>query len=754
MIGIVLVLIVTTSIYLIALFGGSFLFHKSPIKQKIIYLSSIFLAALIPVAACAVLLLANTNSPGIHSKLAQLKGLFIADEPEPRSLITPESFETPRVQSFSTEPQSDVDPIATAIVPLVPPIVPPPEGDAEKGFLVPIAEKPVDHFSNDSSWGSKILLVCFWFWASGIVLVWGRILGGWYLSKRHLRQCTEIPGKPKFRSLMKITAEEVGLSSTPKVVCSPEEVAPSVVCPIRPTVVLAQSALERLSKEELQFVLRHEFGHIQRNDLVLNLLARTCIAFHWFNPLAHRVLNRLRLCQEELCDNEAISSGDRFEYARLLVKANQLFPLKISQCALAMTYRSTMIDRRIGWVLDEARDRRRRVNPVWHSLVFATVLSFGLVFGTIAAALQASVEPPQVVTLTPVEPVDDLDDGIYYVGTGLEKGQSGVIRVDESAHMSEQCFKKFPGSIDQYVKLPNGKFAVAARAQGQRQIWVIDSKGEGEPIGPNHGRNWIRKINCSPDGDFLACYVEGRTVGVFELYLYDLVGGNCREISPMNSIEAFEMLSKDALAFRTFSWSPDSGRLAIESVVRIEHHRYVDMIGLTRTSAIDLYDPEANRMTRLVKPTKDLEYPSWSPTGEQIAFRVGRQLYVATVGDEETEPKLLMDGLERMNLAPKWSPDGSSIMVNRPAIKDDPTRSQNELVIINASSGATKTIPFRRQIWDYAWGPDSEHFAATAGGLLFLGTTDGVVNETNCVVGHWSTVQWNFEPASDTKPSK
>ncbi len=70
----------------------------------------------------------------------------------------------------------------------------------------------------------------------------------------------------------------------------------------RPTIVISKDALDRLSGEQLEFVLLHELTHHRRFDPLVNHLTQLLAIVHWFNPVAWFSLNQLSLHRETACD--------------------------------------------------------------------------------------------------------------------------------------------------------------------------------------------------------------------------------------------------------------------------------------------------------------------------------------------------------------------------------------------------------------------------------------------------------------------
>ncbi len=78
--------------------------------------------------------------------------------------------------------------------------------------------------------------------------------------------------------------------------------------------------------EQLEAALRHERAHLERNDLITNLMAHVACAVYWFHPLVWAVAVRMRREQEAACDDAVLRSGvGAADYAAALVATARQF---------------------------------------------------------------------------------------------------------------------------------------------------------------------------------------------------------------------------------------------------------------------------------------------------------------------------------------------------------------------------------------------------------------------------------------------
>lgn len=94
-----------------------------------------------------------------------------------------------------------------------------------------------------------------------------------------------------------------------------------VARPHRPVVLLAESALEKLSDTELELVLRHELTHLERRDLWLGMVPALTQTLFYFHPLVRLATREYRLARESACDSALLVQGVvPRDYGRLLLK--------------------------------------------------------------------------------------------------------------------------------------------------------------------------------------------------------------------------------------------------------------------------------------------------------------------------------------------------------------------------------------------------------------------------------------------------
>jgi Tol biopolymer transport system component len=249
----------------------------------------------------------------------------------------------------------------------------------------------------------------------------------------------------------------------------------------------------------------------------------------------------------------------------------------------------------------------------------------------------------------------------------------------------------------------NGKIVFVRRFVGGTDIYVIDEEGTHETrltrSAPSESAAaW------SPDGERIA-FVRNST----EIYVMNADGSGLKRLGGAPLLAAAV-------------WSPDGQNIAFVGYGQSGEHSY-------RASYVALYviNADGTKQTPLIKyDSANSEYeislgrPSWSPTGNKIAFARGTTPYVASDPADSSAysppaPVEELTGIYLINVDgtglckltsgtgdPVWSPDGEKI-----AFYDN-----GAITVINADgSGRKKLIGGTYDPPQHAWSPDGQRIA-------------------------------------------
>ncbi len=146
-------------------------------------------------------------------------------------------------------------------------------------------------------WQPLLLLV----WAAGVALHWLRLLFSQIRMQGGSKQWVECRSGPAWQALRRLAAS-TQLRRTPRLVIATGWAMPATWGWLRPTILLPATAVD-WPPQRLELVLTHELAHILRRDALKHHMARICLSFVWFHPLAWMANRKLAALREVACDD-------------------------------------------------------------------------------------------------------------------------------------------------------------------------------------------------------------------------------------------------------------------------------------------------------------------------------------------------------------------------------------------------------------------------------------------------------------------
>ena len=159
-------------------------------------------------------------------------------------------------------------------------------------------------------------------WLIGAGVVFAAGVTGYQRSMRRIVRTAVTPDETLLRSIT-VAAREAGLGKVPRILVSAKVCSPAVTGVLRPSLLLPAGFPNGFNDSETRLILLHEFTHLKRHDLTVNLLACALQALHWFNPILWFAFARMRADREAACDARVLSIGStdrRGEYGTALLK--------------------------------------------------------------------------------------------------------------------------------------------------------------------------------------------------------------------------------------------------------------------------------------------------------------------------------------------------------------------------------------------------------------------------------------------------
>ena len=115
--------------------------------------------------------------------------------------------------------------------------------------------------------------------------------------------------------------QNMGMAGSAALASSFNKHSPIVIGLLKPMILLPES-LDVYDEHDIELIFKHELAHVRNRDNWIKLLANTVLAFHWFNPVAHLLLNQFVASCELRCDCNAVkgrSMETRQHYCEMLI---------------------------------------------------------------------------------------------------------------------------------------------------------------------------------------------------------------------------------------------------------------------------------------------------------------------------------------------------------------------------------------------------------------------------------------------------
>ncbi len=154
-------------------------------------------------------------------------------------------------------------------------------------------------------------LVAVTIWGLGALVFALRSLHGERRFRRAVAQARERTNLPVMSTALRIDVRETSAVR-----------APAAFGLRRPQILIPPGLVDRLTPEQWQWVVQHEWHHIRRFDIAARWAMELATILYWFNPFVWIARRELRAAQELAADEgviRSLSPEDRLEYGRVLL---------------------------------------------------------------------------------------------------------------------------------------------------------------------------------------------------------------------------------------------------------------------------------------------------------------------------------------------------------------------------------------------------------------------------------------------------
>jgi bla regulator protein blaR1 len=358
-------------------------------------------------------------------------------------------------------------------------------GDSPVGFVPEIWSIRADVVAKPfaDAWSPGVLLLAIW--AAGSAVLFVRWIAGTARLRRLLSRAE--PGAP------------VGFAGSRPIPVfrTNERVEPGIVGVFRPVLVLPRGIDERLAPAQLEAVLTHEIGHVQRRDNLTAAAHMLVEAVFWFHPLVWWIGARLIDERERACDELVVASGhDREAYAEGILDVCEHYAATPLRCAAGIS--GSDLKRRITQIMRYQGMKSLKLAKKFllssaAVLALALPLIGGLAIEQTAVAQQSGVSDNEylpIVKVAPVYPARALARGLEgYVVLRFSINETGSVESVEVADSSSSLFEE--AAIESALKFkyrPRLENGSPVRVDGvmTRIEFVLDND-EDIPVNPAAG---------------------------------------------------------------------------------------------------------------------------------------------------------------------------------------------------------------------------------------------------------------------------
>lgn len=181
-----------------------------------------------------------------------------------------------------------------------------------------------------------------------------------------------------------------------------ESIVP-LTCGVLRSVVLVPRQAHAWHESLQRSVLIHELAHVQRRDVLFQLIGRLACTLYWFHPLAWYAFRRLRQEGEHACDDAVVRSGERASHyaEQLLEVARQCCGPSGTSLGVAMAEGSNL-ELRVQSLFDSDRQHGpvRKLTGMALLLVCGVILTVTAAVSPVSATAQATPQEEREVVVT------------------------------------------------------------------------------------------------------------------------------------------------------------------------------------------------------------------------------------------------------------------------------------------------------------------------------------------------------------------
>lgn len=164
--------------------------------------------------------------------------------------------------------------------------------------------------------------------------------------------------------------------------------APALYGILRPVLLLPPEIENKITEDELRYVILHELCHYKRKDNVTGFILMMFNLIHWFNPLMWLAGSKIKEDRELVCDQQVLahaSSDEKRNYAKAILKILELFSQKqfIQSASSIIQGRASAMEWRLKFIKTIKRKSKVLAVCITAIVVLASVLTINYINGSV-----------------------------------------------------------------------------------------------------------------------------------------------------------------------------------------------------------------------------------------------------------------------------------------------------------------------------------------------------------------------------------
>jgi len=201
----------------------------------------------------------------------------------------------------------------------------------------------------------------------------------WHTRKLTRKGLTTMPAE--FRVFVNATALQLNIHRPVRTWLSSLIDVPLTLGFLKPVILLPAAMISQLTPQQIEAILIHELGHIQRKDYLLHLLVTLLEGLFFFNPFSRLLIRQLKKQREHCCDDLVLQfKYDPHAYvSALLSLASRQQPVQKLAVAATGGNDKLLLQRARRILLQQEGDRSRPGTRTL-ALLFCTALVTALAF--------------------------------------------------------------------------------------------------------------------------------------------------------------------------------------------------------------------------------------------------------------------------------------------------------------------------------------------------------------------------------------